>query len=155
VMAPPEHPAPDSSPGSTSDYPVRTSGFAVASLIIAILLVPVFVLVYGPGMLVFWFIAQCLLVLGIPFGHIALVRIRRRGEGGHGLAVLGLTFCYLIGFIMHVLPLLNTYPDLWGVAILAGGIILGRRWQRRSDRLHAQLRERASQQGAEQGREQG
>jgi hypothetical protein len=43
-------------------------------------------------------------IVGIVFGHIALGRIRRSGDGGHGMAVAGL----VVGYVTVALVLLAT-----------------------------------------------
>ncbi|HEX4443162.1 MAG TPA: DUF4190 domain-containing protein [Galbitalea sp.] len=65
-------------------YGRRTNGFAVASLIFGLL---------GGS------------VFAIIFGHVALGQIRRTGEGGSGMATVGLVFGYLwlIGVIIYVI----------------------------------------------------
>lgn len=52
----------------------RTDGLAIASLVLGLL---------GFG------------ILPVVFGHIALARIRRTGDGGSGLAIGGLVLGYL------------------------------------------------------------
>ena len=41
-------------------------------------------------------------ILGVIFGHVALVQIKNRGEGGHVLAIIGLVVGYLgcLGWII-------------------------------------------------------
>lgn len=51
----------------------RTNGFAIAALILGLVVAP----------------------LAIPFGHIALSQIRRTGEQGNGMAIAGLVLGYL------------------------------------------------------------
>ncbi|MDQ1602221.1 MAG: hypothetical protein QOE01_66 [Actinomycetota bacterium] len=58
--------------------PQPTNGLAVASLVLGILWL-------------FWLGS----LLAVIFGHIALSQIRRRGEGGRGMAIAGLVLGYI------------------------------------------------------------
>jgi Domain of unknown function (DUF4190) len=74
-------------PGFGSVLPRPTNGLAITSLVLGILWI--------------WWIGS---VLAVIFGHIALSQIRRRGEGGHGLAIAGLVLGYIgVGVLLLVI----------------------------------------------------
>jgi hypothetical protein len=63
-------------------------------------------------------------LLGIVFGHIALVQIKRTGDDGRGLAIAGLIVGYvLFAFTMaFVVIWLGTIFLTFGLAILSAGL---------------------------------
>jgi peptidyl-prolyl cis-trans isomerase B (cyclophilin B) len=65
--------------------PPNTNGLAIASLVCAFLFFP----------------------LGIVFGHMSLSQIRKKREGGHGLAIAGLVISY-VAAVLTVLAILFT-----------------------------------------------
>lgn len=65
-------------PGFVSSMPRPTNGLAIASLVLGILWI------YWVGS-----------VLAVIFGHIALSQIRRRQDGGHGMAIAGVVLGYI------------------------------------------------------------
>ncbi|MGH3888996.1 MAG: DUF4190 domain-containing protein [Pseudonocardiaceae bacterium] len=83
---PPGHPGAYGYPGYPG-YPMQrpTNGFAIASLVLGILIV------------VSWGLTG---ILALIFGYIARKQIRERGEGGAGLAVAGIVLGWVgVGFI--------------------------------------------------------
>ncbi len=80
----------------TNPYPTfvarATNGLAVASLVLGILWI------YWVGS-----------ILALVFGYVAMIQIRERNEGGHGLAVAGIVLGWVgvgIGSIALVLALI-------------------------------------------------
>ena len=67
-------------PYRPSPPPPHTNALAVASLICAFVFFP----------------------LGIVFGHVSLLQIRKNREGGHGLAVAGLVISYVVAVLTVV-----------------------------------------------------
>lgn len=65
--------------------PPPTNGLAIASVVCAFLFFP----------------------LGILFGHVSLSQIRKRHEGGHGLAVAGLVISYVIAVMTAIAVVLS------------------------------------------------
>lgn len=64
-----------------------TNGMAIAALVV--------------GILWMYWIGS---ILAVVFGHVALRQIARRGEGGRGLAIAGLTLGYVgVGILVAVL----------------------------------------------------
>ena len=91
-------PAPPYAGGYYGSPPQSTNGMAIASLVCAFLFAP----------------------LGIIFGHISLVQIKRSGEDGHGLAVAGLVLSYLftvfgaIIIVVSIIWVTMVYRDVTG-----------------------------------------
>lgn len=78
---------PYSTAGAAYSYAPRTNPLAIASLAVSL------------GALLVGLLAS---IAGVILGHIALSQIRRRGEGGRGLAIGGLIAGYVIGGLMLI-----------------------------------------------------
>jgi hypothetical protein len=74
--------------GYAAAQPRATNGMAVASLVLSCLS-------FACG--ITW-------ILGIVFGHVALVQINRSGEDGRGLAIAGLVigYLFLLGIVAFI-----------------------------------------------------
>jgi hypothetical protein len=79
------YPQPNAYPGYGGPMPAKTSGMAIASLVLSLLGLVFILPVVGP-------------VLGVIFGHMALGEIKRSGGAieGQGLAVAGLVIGYIL-----------------------------------------------------------
>ncbi|MDT5317472.1 MAG: peptidyl-prolyl cis-trans isomerase [Mycobacterium sp.] len=84
-MPPGPMPGPPGYPPYPPPPPPNTNGLAIASLVCAFLFFP----------------------LGIVFGHMSLSQIRKKHEGGHGLAIAGLVISY-VAAVLTVLAVLLT-----------------------------------------------
>lgn len=81
----------------------KTSGLAIASLVLSILSLTVGMLL-GPA-------APVMAILGVIFGHVGRAEIRRDPDvGGEGLATAGLIIGYLALLLMLLLVVLFLLP---------------------------------------------
>jgi Domain of unknown function (DUF4190) len=64
--------------------PARTSGLAVASLVLGIV-----------GLVLWWLTFGVAALLAVVFGHVGLSQTRRGDRGGRGMAVAGLSMGYV------------------------------------------------------------
>jgi hypothetical protein len=82
--------------GFSPVLPQRTSGYAIASLVLGI---------------TWWgWIGS---VLAVIFGHIGLAQIRERGQGGRGMAIAGLVLGYVGLAMLALFVVLAFASDDW------------------------------------------